>query len=403
MARLELNELLIIADDLTGAMDVGAEFMACCDKIIVKVDGLELHDVAGALIINNSNTRRASPGEAIKRIDSLFSTMKAKPKVILKKIDSAFRGNIGEESSVMMKALDIPIAFCIPSMPDWGRYTIHGGQYVGNKPITELYKQDAVGEEIRSHLAADNIRLDDNTRLIASDLQNLHKIAHSFRYEPGGGRRLFVVLDSRSHNQIVQLLESIFTCFPLACYLLLGSQGLAKGLASFYPDVKQRHVHLETMDKSKPVLVINGSLTDTAKRQIMRLLAETCCCNICSPSAINHNGFKLSPITVLSSTAVNGTANCIKSSNYNAFCVNAAGIIEQTDSRRIAIIGGDTACKICRLLGIHTLELRYQVAPLVEVALAKARGGKEYIIATKGGTIGNEDTIKDMVRALRSL
>ena len=139
-------ELLIIADDLTGALDTGVQFAnkGICTKVLVNtaenftsVDFASVGDEFQILVLN-TETRHLSPQKAYGKIfDITQKAVKAGIPYIYKKTDSALRGNIGSELTAALQASGEKRLDFLPAFPEMGRITVSGIHYLDGIPIHE--------------------------------------------------------------------------------------------------------------------------------------------------------------------------------------------------------------------------------------------------------------------------
>jgi uncharacterized protein YgbK (DUF1537 family) len=138
--------LLVLADDLTGALDTGVQFVkrgiptrVCPDWRDAKDRKPESGEASfpssgeGALVIN-TGTRRRSPAEARNIIGGILEQYPAVP-FIYKKTDSTLRGHIGAELEALALARNLDILPFVPAYPALGRSTRQGRQYLEGVPI----------------------------------------------------------------------------------------------------------------------------------------------------------------------------------------------------------------------------------------------------------------------------
>jgi uncharacterized protein YgbK (DUF1537 family) len=130
--------LLVLADDLTGALDTGIQPVKkgiptlVCPRWKGAFPG---GSGEGALVIN-SDTRHCSPGEARRIIAEILEQFPAVP-YIYKKTDSTLRGHTGAELEALVRARKLGVLPFIPAYPGLGRSTRRGRQYTGGIPIDE--------------------------------------------------------------------------------------------------------------------------------------------------------------------------------------------------------------------------------------------------------------------------
>ena len=129
---MDSPSIFAIADDLTGALEVGAKFAAV---------GLEAHVTtrlasrAGGIVVFDTETRHLSGPDAALRIGSL--TRNQRQQLIYKKTDSTLRGNISAELGALAKAYpDRQIVF-VPAYPALGRTVRNGELLVDGIPVHE--------------------------------------------------------------------------------------------------------------------------------------------------------------------------------------------------------------------------------------------------------------------------
>ena len=146
---MEKQHCLLIADDLTGGADAGAQFAKRGLKtLLVPFRGegsvpFTTHTASDVLVINTI-TRGLPPSEAFDILSGLLKSFDPKRFPILyKKIDSTLRGNIGSEIDAILRETNRPFCFLAPSYLEQGR------TLVGEKPLA-LTEADVV----RSQLSA---------------------------------------------------------------------------------------------------------------------------------------------------------------------------------------------------------------------------------------------------------
>lgn len=145
-----MAQMLVIADDLTGAADCG---VACAGHglrtlVVVGEAGDEVN--ADALSID-ADTRRLPPGEAAEETARLVRRFLRGPEIweqrtlLYKKLDSTMRGNVGAELAAMLEARrglagadERIVAVLAPAFPATGRTTVNGRQLVHGKRLEDF-------------------------------------------------------------------------------------------------------------------------------------------------------------------------------------------------------------------------------------------------------------------------
>jgi uncharacterized protein YgbK (DUF1537 family) len=126
--------IVVIADDITGAAEMGGVALRYGLKTIVSED-VDANVKADVFIIY-TNTRSMKKEEAVEVMAGL--TKKAselQPSLFYKKTDSVLRGHILAEMKAQMQALNTSKALFVPANPSLGRIISDGKYYVNDGPI----------------------------------------------------------------------------------------------------------------------------------------------------------------------------------------------------------------------------------------------------------------------------
>lgn len=133
--------LLVIADDFTGALDTGVQFVACGAATRVVTDRetpLAQYQEACQVLVVDTETRHVSAEEAYGAVAKIGAQAAALGiPYIYKKTDSALRGNVGAELTALLDASGQEQLPFLPAFPQMGRNTVGGIHYIGEKPVAE--------------------------------------------------------------------------------------------------------------------------------------------------------------------------------------------------------------------------------------------------------------------------
>lgn len=136
-----MADLLIIADDFTGALDTGIQFAkkGIKTRVIADTDYNFLNNkMQEQVLVIDTETRHVTPRIAYRIVEKITrNAVKAGIPRIYKKTDSALRGNIGSELKAVMDGSKQKKLYFIPAFPAMKRTTVNGIQYVNNKPVAE--------------------------------------------------------------------------------------------------------------------------------------------------------------------------------------------------------------------------------------------------------------------------
>lgn len=127
--------LAIVADDLTGALDVSAPLAARGLRVVVAtVPGAARQAIeSGAdVVVVNTASREGLPRDADEIVGEVSRRLAAaQPEWALKKIDSRLKGHVAIEVAAMMQAFGRNRALVAPAVPSQGRI-VRGGEVVGH-------------------------------------------------------------------------------------------------------------------------------------------------------------------------------------------------------------------------------------------------------------------------------
>src|SRR4051794_7401543 len=217
----------VIADDLTGAADAGAQFVRAGYRTGVALWGEPLPPAPGLdAVVVDTDSRGLPPAEAAARVAAVARTLRRAP-LLLKKVDSTLQGPIGAEVHAALEASGRARVVFAPAFPATGRITRGGVQHVDGRPVGDL----------RQILA---------------------------------GSGAWVIADAEQQDVLVSLVRGVADPQEV---LWVGSAGLARALGAVHPG--QRDLSPATV-RSRGVLVAIGSATPTARAQVSRLAASAC-------------------------------------------------------------------------------------------------------------------------------
>lgn len=215
--------VLILADDLTGAADCAAAFLARSPEVVVALDQ-DARLAAPVLSIDLGTRGLAQEVAGAHVMRALSSSRARRARILYKKIDSTLRGNVAAELAAARDALGAgrPILVA-PAFPAQNRTVLDGRVYVDGKPLRGgNLKRVLGGLDVTIHDAASD-----------ADLRGIARNALALQPRP----------------------------------LFVGSAGLARALAAELPRRKPRP---GCMPRGE-IAVVVGSASPTSQRQADRL------------------------------------------------------------------------------------------------------------------------------------
>lgn len=128
--------MLVIADDLTGALEVGAKFAAHSLQATVLTHIPRTLECRWLPLIIDLETRHLAAAHAAERTRQVAILARDSAiQLIYKKTDSTLRGNIGAEFRALEQIFPEQCITYVPAYPDFGRTVKDGRLFVHGKPV----------------------------------------------------------------------------------------------------------------------------------------------------------------------------------------------------------------------------------------------------------------------------
>ncbi len=156
--------LLIIADDLTGALDAAAPFAAAgmVTRVARRPQALAALDGAEVMALSTAS-RQGSVTAARASIEALAPwLMRIRPERVFKKVDSRLKGHVSAETAVLARLLGCNRVLACPAVPELGR-VVRAGRVEGagvDRPIDVAAAFSGAAAEVDTPPAATAADLD---------------------------------------------------------------------------------------------------------------------------------------------------------------------------------------------------------------------------------------------------
>jgi len=384
-----MPELLVIADDLTGALDTGVQFAKEKIKTVVttelewntlSLDGVEV-------LVIDTETRHLQEKEAFDRIKRVLEIAKEKEiKYLYKKTDSTLRGNIGIEFLAICQTYDRPIMF-IPAFPKLKRSTRNGIQYMDGTPIhmTSFSKDplNPVRESYIPKVIEEQAKLESS--IVKIDCYNNLSITDSDIY----------IFDAESDKDLLTIGETLKRKHMLK--ITAGCAGFAEILPKLI-DFKRNRKQVNLNIKGDHIVIICGSINERSLKQIEFAKEKLGFLDIVLSKQEISNELNTLSEDIFSNKRIAIRAEILRDPKnlHHRILDKLANITEEIYNRTglntFIIFGGDTLFKIIEKLKIEYLEPVGEIETGVAVSKAKI-GEKELVFITKAGGFGNIDIV----------
>ncbi|UCF72163.1 MAG: four-carbon acid sugar kinase family protein [Deltaproteobacteria bacterium] len=414
-----MTEIVVIADDLTGAADTGVQFCPYfTNTILTSYDNLSRNfDIltSQALAIY-TNSRSMKAESAQKRVRLVAQQLRAfQPKQIYKKVDSCLRGNLGAEVDEIVDEMGFELSFIAPAFPEMGRVTVHNVHLVHDIPIadTEL-SLDPVNPVRQSQLSG----------IVAS--QSRYKVGHvDMQFLEGDdeamGSKIARLAEAGARHVVFDAtcqahLDKI-TRFALSSnkrILLVGSAGLAGSLGTHF-----QKADVEAEDEIKDLgkgyhLLVCGTTSDVMRLQIVTLV-KTYLYQVISlmPSLLADSKGRdnlslkaslaqrlLSENNLIIKIGSSETAEAAKISSawtpeqiVQGLGLLVATVLKGKRPASLFLSGGDTASAVLTAIGAKGIQLRREIVPGVPKGTIIGDLMDGLPVVTKAGAFGGDDTL----------
>ncbi|TJX68831.1 four-carbon acid sugar kinase family protein [Soehngenia saccharolytica] len=393
-----MGEILIIADDFTGANDTGVQLKKRGIKTKVVLNGAHIKNDGYSYVLD-TESRPLTAGEAK---DEVFYELKNVNlddyDLIYKKVDSTLRGNISSEIKAIDEICSPDIIVFAPSFPDIGRTTIGGIHLVNGKRIT----QTEFAKDPKKPVLVDNLE-DLFTDFDKEDIQvnSLDKLrAHNLNLS----EKRIQIFDIEENDDFHLLIDEVFKSQRKV--LWVGSAGLANELfKKLYPQ--------------KSAIAVVGSLSDVSKAQVNYALKKGIDIVKIEISKLLENGDinsyveKIRELISLNKDLIVTTSysdeyyiNALKKgeelsmtkeeiSNFTQKILSKIVIsgIMGLDISGLFITGGDTAIEFIKALNARGSIIEEEV--ITGIPLMRLDGGvyDKMKVITKAGAFGDEKAI----------
>jgi D-threonate/D-erythronate kinase len=388
-------KLVIVADDLTGAMDAAAPFAArgVATRLFVSTPAEDFADPA-QVVSFTTDSRHASAEEAQARTAHFVSHLRGERRTLFKKIDSTLRGHVAVETRAALAASGCRHAIVTPAFPAQGRILADGEVWVNGVRL----RDSAIGGDALSPPPRE--RLGDVFRAAVSDLR-VHDVssARAFAFSPDEGEHAYIV-DASQDADLLALAEiALARGRDVLC---VGSSGFAHALAeAAFPRTETRAPE----NISGPLICVVGSRTPESARQAQYLIdrgarlieLKTQAGTLVVPSAKSVLVANTDcPSLVLRVTQADATP-ADAASAVRALAAFAAELLSTRRFAGVIATGGDTARALLERLGVAAIDLVGELLPGIALGTIEV-GGAPLPIVTKAGGFGDDGlfvTIRD--------
>ena len=272
---------LLIADDLTGGADTGAQFAkrGFSTLLITFKEGSRIdfsQHVDRDVLVINTDSRGLSPDKAFGLVSSLLRGYDEKLfPIMYKKIDSTLRGNIGYETDAILNKTNISTGFMTPSYPEQGRKVVDGILMVRGKPLSLTEASSDAATPVRESCVYKLLEGQSRHKVGWIDLIHVtsssERLREAVERERKKGHRI-ITFDAVRRSDLTHIADVAFHMERKP--LFIGSAGLAEEVAKKVMPSKGKTVSHRPRRGAKPykhILIVSGSGSSVTHEQLKRV------------------------------------------------------------------------------------------------------------------------------------
>ncbi len=427
---------LLIADDLTGGADTGAQFakrgfstILISFKKGLNIDFSQYRE--RDVLVVNTDSRGSTPDTAFLLVSSLLKNYDEELfPIIYKKIDSTLRGNIGYETDAILKETNISMGFMTPSFPEQERTVVDGVLMVWGKPLGLTEASSDAAAPVRESCVHKLVEQQSRHKVGWIDLAHVasgsRELREAVKREQERGNQI-LVFDAVKRSDLTTIADVAFGMDEKP--LFIGSAGLAEEVAKKLCPSREEPVSHSPRRRGKSfkhIFIVSGSASGITHEQLKRveqrkgipsfqlsksvLMTEgedrqrqedNLSSSIGSSLGQGHTMLRVCSERLLHRD-LHDTPIHLEIPKRLGLIALAALEKSNVDIRDLAVIvtGGDTAMRFLHLLGAGGVEIEGEI--LKGIVMGHLIGGEwnGLTVITKAGAFGRENALEEIADVL---
>ena len=407
-----MTELLIIADDLTGAIETGVQLakQGISTKVILR-SNVDLQSVFSEkedfVLIINTESRHILAKEAAERVKQVVIKAKlAGVKRFYKKIDSTMRGNIGSELEAFLHETAQQFLAFIPAHPKLKRFTRKGFHYIDDQLLHETdFGRDPL-EPIELSNISEILHLQTDININSIDAPKEEHLPQADG---------ILVFDCQSEPELKTIAD--FLLKVGLHHAIAGSAAMVELLPKLY---QLKPANLKTPKPQGPILIVNGSLNKISLKQVKHAHNKGVKMISILPELLTDNNFYDNPNfqsllsqikaaiesnknIILNSTGIDDQSNDnfsinkrLKPDHFELIAKQigliVSAVLDEVHLSSFAVFGGDTISAIMQAMSIKYIAPKLEILPGVALSLVNMKN-KDIQLISKPGGYGNKEVI----------
>jgi uncharacterized protein YgbK (DUF1537 family) len=428
-----MRQILIIADDLSGAADCG---IACASfglsaTVVLRHGAAELEE---DVVSVDADTRCLTPEMAAAETFKLMQQYGRNERLVFKKLDSTLRGNVGAELAAVLHAQRSfnpqhghVVAVMAPAFPAHGRTTSQGRQLLNGRPLEEMEIWKRERRTGRSHIPEILQAAGMRATLLGLDLVRSNNGALGRAMTEFAESCDVLVCDAETDGDLRAIADA--GIFLGRGTVWAGSAGLAyhlpeaAGFVSDRPSISQS-VSLQPL-ASGPTLFVVGSVSNVSREQVKVLTSNSDAMMIAippsdllaEPKSPKWPGFESAILQALENghdvvTLLGAEGPDAGDNGQREVGLSKGRVLTSALAKLVApcaepvgalvATGGETARSVLQAWGVSGLRLVGELETGVPFSVT-ANWSRHLPVLTKAGDFGNPQTLLHCQRFLRGL
>jgi uncharacterized protein YgbK (DUF1537 family) len=409
--------MVLIADDLTGALDTGVQFTDSEANVFVTTADRIKGEKSADILVIDTESRHLLAEEAYGTVYEAVDCVRHRFQWIYKKTDSLLRGNLGAELAAVLDSSGRKKLVFVPSYPRMRRIVKNGRLFVDGVPITHTHNAkdalDPVATSVVSEIIAKQTDL-------TVRLTNLAMETFSI-----SGEKEILISDAITDDDMHRIARRILPY--MRDIAVAGCAGFASVLKEYAAPAAAAGTAVTKID-TRSHLIICGSINERTRRQINYAVEKGLPHLVLTPEEYNGEFHSDEIIRVIcgmlreNGAALVCTARDDKDIEKSDMYVKehrlpaenlhiriskslgeiTAEAINTGNVDVLSVVGGDTLFGIMSALdGRGFIPVREIRTGTVQSVMLLRSGGTKTIL-TKAGSFGEDDAIWHMYKSFLS-
>ncbi|NLM28478.1 MAG: four-carbon acid sugar kinase family protein [Clostridiaceae bacterium] len=412
-----MRRMVLIADDLTGALDTGVQFAGSEASVFVTTaDRIKGEESADILVVD-TESRHLPAEEAYKTVYEAVDCVRHRFPWIYKKTDSLLRGNLGAELTAVLDSSGRKKMVFVPSYPRMRRIVKNGRLFVDGVPATHAHNAKDALDPVATSVISDIIAKQTD---LTVHLTNLAMEDFSI-----SGEKEILVSDAVTDDDMHRIARRILPY--MQDIAVAGCAGFASVLKEYAAPAAAAGTAAPEID-AQSHLIICGSINERTRRQINYAVEMGLPHLVLTPEEyigefhsdeiirvicgmLRENGAVL-VCTARDDKDMEKSGTYVKEHRLSADNLHisiakrlgeiTAKVINTVNVDVLSVIGGDTLFGIMSALdGRGFIPVREIRQGTVQSVMMLRPGGSKTIL-TKAGSFGDDDAIWHMYKSALS-